>query len=436
MRPSMKEATANRISRLTFSASAARKQRLHRGLALASMLGLATLVPSAQGQTFTVLHSFTGGADGANPVYNGLIQNGAGTLYGSTGIGGNLTCNSGAGCGVVFKMDPITGKVTVLHSFTDGSDGAFPTGTLLLDGTSLYSPALGGALPSFGRVIKLDKAGNATAVYTFTGGTDGAYPYGSLAHDAAGNLYGTTEFGGQLVCNQGSGCGTVFKLDSAGNETVLYSFTDGTDGADPVAGVIRDAAGNLYGTTQIGGDAPCGGGFGCGTVFKVDSARNFAVVHSFSGGTDGIQPLGTLIQDSTSNLYGTTSGGGDPACSSNGFGCGTVFKIDSSGTETVLYSFKGKADGDEPNAGVVSDSAGNLYGTTLLGGNLACGSRLGCGTVFKLDSKGRKTVLHSFSGLDGAYPYTALIRDSAGNLYGTTSGGGAAGHGTVYKIAP
>jgi uncharacterized repeat protein (TIGR03803 family) len=403
------------------------------------ILGLATLAPFAHAQTFTVLHSFTGGADGSEPVLNGLIQNGAGTLYGSTGIGGNLTCNNGAGCGVVFKMDPVTGKETVLHSFTNGADGAFPGNTLLQVGTALYGIGGGGAFPSYGNVFKLDNAGNATVVYSFTGGTDGAYPFGSLSHDAAGNVYGATEQGGLFVCNDDAGCGTVFKIDTAGNESVLYSFTegdggvDGKDGAFPTSGVIRDSAGSLYGTTPLGGVLSCTG-LGCGTVFKVDSSGTQTVLHSFTAGADGLSPTGSLIRDSAGNLYGTTSQGGGSGCS-GGLGCGIVFKVDSAGNETVLYSFKGGVDGDQPNAGLVRDSAGNLYGTTLLGGNLTCGG-IGCGTVFKLNSAGRKTVLHSFSGLDGSGPYTALVRDSSGNLYGTTSSGGTHNKGTVYKIAP
>jgi uncharacterized repeat protein (TIGR03803 family) len=263
MRPSRTAPTATRISPRISSASAARKLWFRGALSFTILLGLATLAPSAPAQTFTLLHSFTGGADGADPVFNGLIQNGSGILYGSTGLGGNLTCNSGAGCGVVFKMDPITGKETVLHSFTNGADGAFPGGNLLQVGTALYGIGGGGAFPSFGNVFKLGDAGNVTVVYTFTGGTDGAYPFGSLAHDTAGNLYGATQQGGLLVCNDDAGCGTVFKIDAAGNESVLYSFTegdggvDGKDGAFPSSGVIRDSAGNLYGTTPLGGDLTC-----------------------------------------------------------------------------------------------------------------------------------------------------------------------------------
>jgi uncharacterized repeat protein (TIGR03803 family) len=423
-----------------FSALGARKLWSHCALAFTLTLGLATLAPSAQGQTFSVLHSFTGGADGSQPVFNGLIQNGSGTLYGSTGMGGNLTCNSGAGCGVVFKMDPVTGKETVLYRFTNGADGAFPGSTLLLVGTVLYGIGGGGPFPSFGNVFKLDNAGNATVAYSFTGGTDGAYPFGSLAHDAVGNVYGATEQGGLFVCNDDAGCGTVFKIDTAGNESVLYSFTegdngvDGKDGAFPTSGVIRDSAGNLYGTTPVGGVVSCFG-IGCGTVFKVDSSGTQTVLYSFTAGADGLSPSGALVRDSAGNLYGTTAQGGGSGCS-GGFGCGTVFKIDSAGNETLLYSFKGGADGDQPIGGLIRDSAGNIYGTTVFGGNLSCGSRLGCGTVFKLDGAGIKKVLHRFGGLDGAYPYTALIRDSGGNLYGTTSAGGTAGHGTVYKVAP
>ncbi|PYT52595.1 MAG: hypothetical protein DMG43_11255, partial [Acidobacteria bacterium] len=257
-----------------------------------------------------------------------------------------------------------------------------------------------------------------TVLYSFMGSPDGNGPYlAALILDKAGNLYGTTNAGGTGTCSLGRigpspGCGTVFKLDTAGNETVLHSFT-GSDGSGPAASLIMDTAGNLYGTTSSGGSASVG------TVFKIDTSGNQTVLHSFAG-SDGSGPDAGLIMDNAGNLYGTTSSGGSASV-------GTVFKIDTSGNETVLYNFKGGTDGARPEAGLIMDQAGNLYGTTLAGGTGTCSYlSSGCGTIFKLDTSGNETVLHSFTGSpgDGANPFAALILDGAGNLYGTTLAGG------------
>src|SRR5271157_3024211 len=204
-----------------------------------------------------------------------------------------------------------------------------------------------------------------SVLYTFTGSPDGAYPIaGYLVRDAQGNLYGTTWLGG-VPCNQtGGGCGTVFKVDTTGEETVLYSFTGtGGDGAEPLElggpNLVRDAQGNLYGTTRSGGDLAYYG-IGAGTVFKVDTSGKETVLYGFTGtGGDGATPYAGLVLDAQGNLYGTTSAGGDLACEIPA-GCGTVFKLDTSGKETVLYTFTG-GDGAEPEAGLVLDAQGNLY---------------------------------------------------------------------------
>ena len=315
------------------------------------------LANPAVAQTVRTLYRFAGGMDGSNP-YGGLIADAEGNLYGTTAYGGSSNCESGLGCGTVFKLDK-TGK------------------------------------------------GKETVLYSFTGGTDGANPYAGLIRDADGNLYGTTAFGGS------SNAGTVFRLDATGKETVLYSFS-GVDGENPYASLIRDAAGNLYGTTFRGGES------GLGTVFKLDGAGNETVLHSFNG-ADGQNPYADLTRDAEGNLYGTTNYGGD----SN---LGTVFKLDRAGNETVLHSFN-LADGAEPTAPLIRDAEGNLYGTTGAGGES------NWGTVFKLDKTGNETVLHSFSFADGGFPFGGrLIRDVAGNLYGTTSEGGAAYNGTVFRL--
>lgn len=222
-------------------------------------------------------------------------------------------------------------------------------------------------------------------VYSFKGQPDGYAPQGSLVKDEAGNLYGTTTWGGSVDCyinGQEVGCGTVFKIDRTGSETILYNFGQSQgDGVGPQAGVVRDSAGNLYGTAARGGGGDCGG-YGCGTVFKLDTAGHETILHSFTGGSDGGTPNAGVILDNGGNLYGTTSVGGS-SC-----GCGTVFRLDPSGNETVLHSFSG-TDGAYPWAGLVLDAKGNLYGTTLEG------EALGWGAVFKLRPTGKETLLHS-----------------------------------------
>jgi uncharacterized repeat protein (TIGR03803 family) len=263
-------------------------------------------------------------------------------------------------------------------------------------------------------VYKVDTAGHSTVLHNFTGGADGGDPYGGVIRDSKGNLYGTAQLGGA------SGAGVVFKIDSSGIETVLYNFTGGADGAYPLDGVIRDASGNLYGTTNGGGAS------GAGVVFKVDRSGNETVLYSFTGGTDGSYPWGGVIRDSKGNLYGTTSAGGAS-------GAGVVFKVDTSGNETVLYSFTGGADGATPLWVVLArDSAGNLYGTTSAGGGAS-----NAGVVFKVDTSGNETVLYSFTGgTDGGNPYVGVIFGPTGKLYGTTAFGGQTNAGVVFEIKP
>jgi uncharacterized repeat protein (TIGR03803 family) len=221
----------------------------------------------------------------------------------------------------------------------------------------------------------------------------------------------------------------VFKVSKTGQETVLYSFTGRTDGDAPFAGVIRDAQGNLYGTTRFGGDLTCPGGGGCGTVFKLSSAGKETVLYSFTGGADGSQPIAGVIRDAEGNLYGTTLIGGDlSACSLNG--CGVVFKLSKTGKETVLYRFKGAPDGADPVAGVIRDAKGNLYGTTYSGGVS------NVGTAFELSWMGKETVLFSFenNARDGYSPRAGVIQDTEGNLYGATADGGRINNGVAFKL--
>ncbi len=314
---------------------------------------------------------------------------------------------------------------TTLHIFS-GPDGVYPGSSLISDESgNLYGTTIDGGSgygssgvmgQGYGTVYKIDASGNETVVYSFGGGADGAYPFAGLVRDAAGNLYGTTSRGGS------AGLGTVFKIDPSGTETVLHSFTGGGDGAHPGQNdvLVRDAAGDLYGTTILGG------ALGVGTVFKIDPSGYETVLHSFTGGADGAYPYAGLVRDAAGNLYGTAGNGGE--------GYGTLFKIDPSGNFTVLHSYNGGTDGGCPVAGLAGDAEGNFYGTTN-------GCFFGGGTVFKIDSSGNETVLYRFSGVNaGGNPWAGVVRDASGNLYGTLDSGGSSncflGCGLVYKIDP
>ena len=434
MRPTLSSLTPNHVSPFSFQRKTSAKQRYARIITLLFTVGLAG-VAAAQAHKVTVLHTFESSPDGASPYLGSLVKDAEGNLYGTAQMGGDFNCQTGApewpGCGVVFKLDS-NGTETVLYTFTGGTDGALPGGGLLRDAAgNLYgSTQFGGDLncpelkgTGCGTVFRLDKAGKKTVLYSFAGGADGDQPISTLIRDAAGNFYGTTT-------------GTVFKLDTNGKETVLYSFKGAEDGGGPTSVLVRDAAGNLYGTAQSGGKPNCPGGVGCGVVFKLDKDGNETVLYSFTGGADGGQPTAGLVRDAAGNLYGTTFLGGDPSCpQSSPFGCGTVFKVDNAGNETTLYRFAGYTGGANPMGSLIRSAAGYIWGTASGGGTF------GGGAVFRLAPNGTEIVLHNFRGPEGAVPTGGVIRDAAGNFYGTTNAGGdfschdVNGCGTVFKIA-
>ena len=407
------------------------------------ILGLVANVSAAD--KYEVIYNIPGLAGGAGPL-GGLISDAAGNLYGTASFQGDA---SFGGNGVVFKLSHDTSggwRGTVLHTF-QGTDGATPTGGLVIDkaGNLYGTTALGGG-HNLGLVFKLapepDGKWSETVLHSFQG-TDGVNPTGDLVIDKAGNLYGTTESGG------GHNSGLVFKLAPDTNdewiETVLHDF-QGTDGATPAGGLIFDRAGNLYGTTSSGGT------HNNGTVFKLspDASGEWSetVLHSFQGSPDGANPYAGLIFDRAGNVYGTTYNGGVLSFG----GVGTVFKLspepNGEWTETVLHIFQTTGPpnfqttgGSRPQARLIFDRAGNLYGTAAVGGSG------GVGVVFKLSREANgewtETVLRSFQGFpDGAEPMGALIIDAAGNLYGTTTAGGNSancfigGCGTVFQITP
>ena len=383
---------------------------------------LALATTNASAQTLTTLYPFGNSiTDGQNPDAD-LIDT-SGNFYGTTIHGGEN------GYGTVFKLTP-SGSETVLYSFGSSSaDGWYPQVGLIADASgNLYGTTYQGGAYGFGTVFKLTPSKSVpwteTVLYSFgSSSADGQGPLAGLIADASGNLYGTTFNGGT------SDLGTVFKLTPSGSETILHSFSGfPSDGAYPQAGLIADASGNFYSTTNQGGAS------NGGTVFEVTPSGTEIVLHSFANSPDGLNPFAGLIADASGNLYGTTAAGGEN-------GNGTVFKLmKQAGTwiETVLYSFgRGtSSDGVNPYAGLIADASGNLYGTTFSGGDSTnCRHGVPCGTVFKLTPLGIETVLYSFTGgSDGENPFAGLIADASGNLYGTTYQGGAYGYGTVFKL--
>jgi len=349
-----------------------------------------------------------------------------------------IACSISGGSGAIGAADLTdiavacaNGKAAILYSFAGGASGSTPVAGLILDSSgNLYGTTQQGGKHGDGTVFKLTPSGTETVLHSFGDSpNDGQGPQAPLTMDSAGNLYGVTFRGG---AHKG---GAIFKVTTGGTESVLYSFgAVRADGQSPAGGLVMDSAGNLYGTTEDGG------AYGAGTVFKLDVNGAETVLHSFLAlgmGADGQYPQGTLVMDGSGNLYGTTPNGGAGSA-------GTVFKVSADGTTTVLYSFAAATatDGRTPYAGVIVDSAGNLYGATVDGG--ANGGAGGEGTVFSLTASGKETLLHSFGGTagDGLNPYASLLRDSAGNLFGTTRAGGSYGSGgarhggTVFALSP
>jgi len=382
------------------------------------------LAATMQAQTYQVLYSFAGGSDGASPSGR-LLRDKYNNLYGTTVSGANTTCN-GFGCGTIFKLSA-AGKEMVLYRFHGQPDASNP-GSLQVGGAGILYGTGAGGKRGFGSIFRIGATEKESVVYSFGGGADGQGPDSNMIRDGAGNLYGTTVGGGNFsTCF--NGCGTVYKVDPSGNHTVLHTFTGPPDGEYPLAGLVTDAEGNLYGATNGGGTGPCT--TTCGVVFKIDTQGVETIVHNFQGQpNDGAGPDDTLLMDGAGNFYGTTISGG----ASN---MGTVFKMDPQGVVTVLHSFTGGTDGGTPSTPVIRDAAGNIYGTTYSGGLASCGFEgEGCGVIFRLNNSGNLTVLHAFTdGSDGGFPSGGLTLDPGGNLYGV-AGGGSSGNGVVFKVTP
>jgi uncharacterized repeat protein (TIGR03803 family) len=425
-------------------------------IALLTLLLIAAAAQPAQAQTFTIVHAFASGTDGAVP--NAIIRDAQGNLYGTTEFGGDVSCGDDT-CGTVFKIDS-TGSETVLFSF-DGGNGSDPVAGLVEDAAgNLYGTTRGnGFIGGASVVFKLAPNGQETTL--FIADTLNVTELDSpVAVDAQGNIYGMSPYGGVPNCSvntQDEGCGTLFKLSPAGKLTVLHVF-NGNDGMQPEGGLVLDAEGNLYGSTYFGGNLSCTApGFsypepGCGTIYKVASNGKFSVLHTFNGPGDGSFPLGLII-DSGGNLYGIAQSGGDDIAGTNWeYGIGTIFKVTRGGLFSVLYTFQPCNDppctqGQVRNAvygsHLIRDSKGNLYG---LEQSNDCALAGGC--LIKLDTKGNLTDLYDFEGENAGpdgYTPVSVVQGSGDDFYGSMWLGGPPdsgcggeftnGCGTVFHLA-
>jgi uncharacterized repeat protein (TIGR03803 family) len=389
---------------------------------LGAAIAISLFATGADAGNFKVLYSFIGtfdgATDGAVPAA-GLLSDKAGNLYGTASQGGDSKC--GGGCGTVFKFS-IAKKETTLLIF-HGANGMYPAGGLIADSKGdLYGTTELGGKHKSGIIFELSPKGVETVLYSFCSKkkcTDGSTPFGTLVADKAGNLYGTTSAGGAL------NLGVVFKIAKDGSESVLHSFKGNSDGATPMGGLLMTSSGTMYGTTSAGGSTSCEGP-GCGTVYQITTAGKEKVLYKFcvtGGCVFGQEPWAPPIRDSAGNLYGTTRVGGDPSA-------GVVFKLTPAGKESVLFNFRGAKTGSEPIGGVIADGSGDLFGAAFFGGNSN-----GNGVVFEITKGGTEKVLHTFTGgNDGGQPKSNLIMDSTGNLYGTGQVGGTESAGVIYRV--
>lgn len=405
------------------------------GSALAAFAAILMLAGAARAGTEHVIYSFSGGGDGGYPDSD-LVLDSAGNLYATTVEGGDF--NSGAV--VMLSPSPQGWKETVLYSFTSGADGGEPYGGVTLDaqgnlyGTAVVGGSGGTCVESgCGVVFKLTRFGGTwteTVIHNFTGGNDGYGPGAGLTFDKAGNLYGMTPTGGAY------GLGVIYELTPGPNgkwqESIVHAFAGGTDGATGSAGrLLLDPAGNLWGVATVGGL------YGNGTAFELSPVSGghwrFKTLYAFQGQPDAGFPYGALAADAAGNLYGTTyyDGAND---------LGSVYRLSLVGgvwTETVLYSFGGGNDGLGPISNLVFDSAGNLYGTTSEGGAPGCS----CGVIFKLTpgqgGQWTESVAYRFQGHpDAGFAYNGLVRSGTADFFGPTVHGGVDDEGSIYRFRP
>jgi uncharacterized repeat protein (TIGR03803 family) len=394
-----------------------------RNLLRALALALFVPVAAAHASTFKVLYSFTGGSDGGYPAPGSLVFDAGGNLYGATALP--------LGEGSIFKL-AADGSQTVLYYFAGGAEGSGPAGVIIDRKGNLWGTTCCGGI-GCGVIfeIKPNKSGyGEKLIHVFEGSPgDGCSSGGALLRGSRRKFYGTTVGGGK------DNDGTVFEIATDGTEQLIHSFNINHGGYFPVAGPIKGPDGALYGADVHGGSKAAG------TIFEIAPDNSETTLYTFKGSPhDGAEPQGGVIGDQSGNLYGTLRSGGVAGCAANE-GCGALFKLAPDRAEAILHFFTGEnGDGANPEAGLIADSAANLYGTTYYGGgNCTLEQAYGCGTVFKLSPDGTETILYSFSnnnGANGAFPSAGLVADNSGNLYGTASGGGLYGCGTIFEITP
>jgi uncharacterized repeat protein (TIGR03803 family) len=411
-----------------------------RSIALLTLLVVAAAAArSAQAQTYTILHAFAGGTDGAVPTP--IIRDAQGNIYGATRFGGIPSCDLDS-CGTVYKIDS-AGNETVLYRFTGGTNGTNPLAALVEDAKgNLYGTTQGnGVVNGASVVFKVDPNGQETSIVITR--ANACCLDSPLAVDAEGNLYGMSPYSGEPNCGVAQndlGCGTLFKITPSGKLVTLHVFT-GTDGIQPEGGVVLDAKGNIYGTAIGGGNLNCNypgwgsdNGPGCGTIYKLEPSGKFTVLHTFTGPNDGSYPLGLII-DSDGNLYGIADSGGDTIPKSDWeYGLGTIFKVDTTGKFSVLFTFtpctnppctNGQVRNSLYASHLARDSQGNLYGIEEVND-----CAFGGGCIFRIDTSGNITDLYDFtqeeSGSPAFYDAMGLVLGSDGDFYGSTPIGGSA----------
>jgi uncharacterized repeat protein (TIGR03803 family) len=392
--------------------------------------------PIRRASAYQVLYRFKLEHGVGSGLPMGRLLNAGGTFYGTTQLGGML--GGGGCCGTVYSVTP-TGTYNTVYAFrgAKNGDGAGPRAGLIFGtyGTGLYGTTASGGTSNLGTVYNITTSGVEKVLHSFSGGSDGAYPASDL-FSYNGTIYGTTRYGGGTACG-GRGCGTIYTITASGVETVLYAFKGGTDGETPSSGLIiwtSDAAPPrtlpraMYGTTRYGGGTGCGGS-GCGTVYSIlTNGQQEKVVYSFAGGADGSEPNG--LDDDRGTLFGTTVAGGT-GCKGS-VGCGTVYRL--TGGKQVVYNFRGGSDGACPH-GPLIDLVGYLYGTTACGGGC---STEPCGTVYVLSTSGTERVLYRFTNSADGFSPNAPLTNINTTLYGTTTQGGGSGkgygRGVVYSV--
>ena len=363
-------------------------------------------------QTFTVLHAFTNSIGGGSAEPSGNVTfDGNGNMYGTTVYGGT------SDCGTIWKYSA-SGQYSVLHNFTGGANGGNPYGSVTFDSSgNMYGTTEYGGNSDWGTIWEFSSTGNFSVLHRFTYDIDGAYPLAGVTFDKSGNMYGTAGGGSPLEF------GTIWEYSAGGTFSVLHTFVGGSDNGDPLGSVTFDKSGNMFGTTN-------GVGSGAGTVWEISAAGQYSAIYSFSGGIDGGFPSANVTFDKNGNMYGTTLYGGAPG-DANGSGYGTVWEYSTSGTFSVLHAFNGGSDSCYPYGGVAIASNGNLYGTAT---NIW---ESGNGTLWEYNPSGNFYVLHTFTGgNDGGAPTGSITFDSKGNIYGTATEGGSSANGTLWKYVP